>query len=84
MDTIWDIVTEYEEKMKENGLFEKKRKEQSKQWLTETLKGLVIKNLKCHPKMKELLPQMERQVMDGKLTTYKATRQLLGYLQQAS
>ena len=79
VDQIWSVVCDFEQLMKEHELFESTRKEQNKHWLKEMVRGLMMKHLKGHPEIKKLMPQLEEQVMEGKISAYMAVRELLKY-----
>lgn len=80
ISVIWDCVKEYEHMMKESGQFGRKRDHQNNQWLAEILRRLVIKNLTTHPKMKQTLHLLEKEVQEGKTSAYRAAKKLLKQL----
>ncbi len=76
---IWKIITEYKEQTYNNGWFDKKRKQQAKYWLSETINSSVLAMFYNNPTMKLLLKKIEKDVVDGKTSPFKAAKILLDH-----
>lgn len=77
IETIWNIINEHQQKTVANSWFDKKRKQQAKFWLTETINNSLITLFYNKPSVKELLHKMEQDVVDGKISPFKAAKILL-------
>lgn len=74
---IWDMVNEYIAFVKENGYFDYRRNEQSKYWMYETINEHLRGSFYHNNTIAEMLQQKESDVLDGKLTSFVAAKQLL-------
>lgn len=74
---IWEIITQHREKTVANGWFEKKRKQQAKFWLTETVNNSVLSLFYNNTDIKSKLIKLEIDVIDGKISPFKAAKILL-------
>ncbi|WP_246068239.1 methylmalonyl Co-A mutase-associated GTPase MeaB [Fodinibius sediminis] len=74
---IWELIMEYVELTKKNGYFDSKRKRQAKYWMYDTIKNRLENHFFGHPKIKQLTPAMEKKVLNGELTSFRAAQQLL-------
>ena len=74
---IWMTISEYVSHAKANGYFWERRRQQAVTRMHET----VIDNLKysfySNPEIMTLLPDLEKQLRDGEITSYKAASILL-------
>lgn len=77
IDAVWDMVFHYIQETRNNGFFEQKRRRQTVDILhssiEEKLKTLFYENTT----VKELLPQLEKDISSQKTTSYIAANQLL-------
>ena len=76
---IWKIITQYQEQTYNNGWFDKKRKQQAKYWLNETINSSVLAMFYNNPTIKSLLKKIEKDVVDGKTSPFKAAKILLDH-----
>lgn len=79
ISAIWKIITEYRELTYGNGWFDKKRKQQAKYWLSETINSSVIAMFYNNSTIKSLLQKTEKNVVDGKISPFKAAKILLNH-----
>ena len=77
IDKIWDMVLQYEQLTKNNGYFERRRHQQSKYWMTETIHNNLIRHFYHHPVIEDLLPEYEQKVSDEQMSSFAAARALL-------
>jgi LAO/AO transport system kinase len=74
---INEYLDQYVEMTRENGYFEKKRLDQAKYWLYETIQQRLRQLFFTHPKVKEQLPGIEKAILEGKLSSFQGAEQLL-------
>ncbi len=77
IDKIWDTVQQYEQLTKDNGYFERRRHQQAKYWMTETIHNSLIKSFYRHPVIEALLPEYEQKILDDKMSSFAAAKALL-------
>ncbi|MFO7932870.1 MAG: methylmalonyl Co-A mutase-associated GTPase MeaB [Bacteroidales bacterium] len=77
IDEIWQMAEEYREHVTENGSFEKRRLEQSRYWMYETLKEGIYDLAFNNPRMQEALEQHEKAIREGEMTSFMAASSLL-------
>lgn len=66
------MIERYTEHTRINGYFSKKRHDQDKYWMHETLKDLLMHGLHADPKVAEALKQYETSVTDGTSSAFEA------------
>ena len=71
------MVFNYVEKTKASGYFQYRRNEQSKYWMYESINEHLKNNFFYNEKIKQLIPDMERQVLGGQITSFVAANKLL-------
>ncbi|MCB1191246.1 MAG: methylmalonyl Co-A mutase-associated GTPase MeaB [Leptospiraceae bacterium] len=74
---IWNLILSYSELVKNNRYFEKKRLEQSKYWMHQTIEESLKSNFYNNPQIKSKIPEMEKSVFLGKHTSFQAAYELL-------
>lgn len=74
---IWDMIDKYIAFVKDNGYFEYRRNEQSKYWMYETINEHLRNSFYHNNTINELLQAREKDVLDGKLTSFVAAKGLL-------
>ncbi len=77
MDNIWETVLEHNRKMTKSGLFEKKRKQQAKDWFLYLLDEGLKEWFYQLPAVKQHLPEVQKQVESGSTTAMAGARQIL-------
>ncbi len=70
--------------VKKNGYFEKKRLEQSKYWMHQTIEESLKANFYNNPQIKNRIPEMEKGVFLGKYTSFQAAFELLALYNNTS
>ncbi len=83
MVEIWDTVLGHNRQMKKHGLFEKKRKQQAKDWFLYLLDEGIKEWFYQLPKVKKMLPDIQKQVETGHATAMAGARKLLDLLETA-
>ena len=74
---IWDMVYAYIDFVRKNGYFEHRRNEQAKYWMYETINEHLRDSFYQNPEITSLLPLQEKDVLEGRATSFSAARKLL-------
>jgi LAO/AO transport system kinase len=74
---LWDIVLEHDQYMKQTGWFESSRRAQVKSWMYETIEYGLREQFRNNPVVRQKLPEYERQVVEGRLSSFRAAQRLL-------
>ena len=78
IDEVWNMMEEYNDLCTNNGYIKEKRNKQLINLLYDTVEEQIKTNFFNSSTIKTLLPQMESEVKEGKLTPYAAANILLG------
>ena len=74
---IWDQIELYKSLTLQNGYFSGKRNQQSIYWMHETIQEKLKRNFYDNPEIKHRIAELEKQVIDDKLSSFMAAGQLL-------
>ena len=74
---IWKMIDEYVAFTKANGYFDRRRNEQSKYWMYESIHNMLYHAFYQHPNIENLLPQMEQKVLNNEISSFVAAKQLI-------
>ena len=74
---IWDMINEYIIFTKSNGFFERKRHEQAKYWMYESINEMLRRTFYNNPEIEKQLPLMERKVLSNEVSSFVAAKQML-------
>lgn len=77
---LWKIIKDFEKLTKESGVFESRRKEQAIEWVFRMVEDGLKESFYNHPKVKEELPKLKEQILNGKLPATTAAELLLKLL----
>lgn len=77
LDEIWEVIMKYQRLTSENGYFQNRRKEQAKYWMHETINERLIKDFYGRPEIKQLISQLESQIIDNKVDSFLAAEKTL-------
>lgn len=80
IDGVWKIISEYLLLTKNNHFFEKRRQEQNKFWLLQTIEEQLKDNFYNHPKVVLKLLELTKKVEEGTISPFDAAEQLLKLL----
>ncbi|MFD1030676.1 methylmalonyl Co-A mutase-associated GTPase MeaB [Metaplanococcus flavidus] len=76
IEEVWQLAKEFESAAKENGVFDKRRQTQTKDWfrsmITDELYGRFFED----PDRRELVKKLEQQILDDRLTVAQAIHEL--------
>jgi len=74
---IWTIITDFEKHTKANGFFNRNRADQVKSWMYETIEYELRDRFFESDDVASILPDIEKAVLDGKMSSFSAARKLL-------
>lgn len=74
---IWNIIQHYIKEVTANGFWETNRNRQAKHWMYETINHQLLDEFYRHSKVKDHLTDIEQQVLEGKMSSFKAAQMLL-------
>ena len=77
IDTIWDLIREYEQDSKGQGSFQHKRDAQARDWMRHLLGEMLRDKLEQNETARGLLPELERDVTLHRITPFAAARRLI-------
>ncbi len=74
---VWDTVLDYIKLTRENGYFDKRRKEQARYWMYETINESLKSDFYSNPDIKTKQQGFEQDVLHGKMSSFEAAQKLL-------
>lgn len=74
---MWECVSEYVALTKGNGWFGRARRTQQKRWLHEMIEQSLRQWFDTHPAVRHSMDALERDVAEGRTTSFRAARMLL-------
>jgi len=74
------MVIDYISQSKARDSFTKKRARQNRHWLDKLVHQMLEQVLMKNPKAQTLWPQLEREVVDGKMTPFYAAKTIIDTL----
>lgn len=77
IDEVLAMVFRYIDKVKESGYFQYRRNEQSKYWMYESINEHLKDSFYYNPKVKDMIGEMESEVLGGQVTSFVAAKKLL-------
>ena len=75
---IWDMIDRYFKFVEANGYFERRRREQARYWMYETIDSELRRRFYDDPERAARIAQAERLVLSNRLSPFAAASQLLG------
>ncbi|WP_370224756.1 methylmalonyl Co-A mutase-associated GTPase MeaB [Cytobacillus sp.] len=73
---IWKVIKTFEDTSKASGVFEERRRLQTKQWIHSMILDQLQFSFFYHPAVKPLLPKIENEVIAGNRTVTSAVEEL--------
>ena len=74
---VWKMVEDYVRFTKETGYFDQRRTQQAKYWMYETIHSALLNGFYQNPVMERMIPEMEQQVLDNRISSFIAANKLL-------
>lgn len=72
----WDVVEQFRDAMLQSGQFEKRRRQQTLDWMEDMLSQQLWHDFNNNPGIITTWPRIERDVLEGKLSATTAVKQL--------
>ncbi len=79
IDKVWDMIDRYFEYVERTGYFERKRNEQAKYWMIETIDEQLRSAFYHTPEVAALLEQKELRVLNNEQSSFTAARDVLDF-----
>lgn len=76
---VWDMIDRYFDYVKANGYFERKRNEQARYWMYETIDEQLRRNFYTRPDIEAMLSEKEARVLANQQTSFTAARDVLNH-----
>ena len=76
---VWEMIDRYFAYVKSNGFFERRRNEQSRYWMYETINETLRNRFYSDPEIEKLLVGYEAQVLDNRLSSFVAANDVLAH-----
>ncbi|MBT2693378.1 methylmalonyl Co-A mutase-associated GTPase MeaB [Bacillus sp. ISL-55] len=77
IDEIWNTISDFESFTKQSGIFDERRRFQTKEWLNDMIIDQLQANFFHHPAIKNLLPKVENEVISGNRPVASGVEELL-------
>lgn len=77
IDEIWKIIEDYVNYTRRRGYFDEQRKQQAIIRMHDTISEYLASSFYSHDEIIRLLPDIEKELYEGKITSYKAAQTLL-------
>ena len=74
---VWEMISEFKEKVEKNGFFQHNRLEQNKFWLYQTINDHLKSRFYDKPKIKEALKEQLQLIENNKTSAFAAAKHLL-------
>jgi LAO/AO transport system kinase len=74
---LWECVTEFVALTKGNGWFALARKKQTQAWMQEIIRESLRHRFESHPAIRQRKNSLEKEVLAGRITSFRAARELL-------
>ena len=74
---IWETICDYKKLLKDAGEWEEKRKSQQVEWMWAIIRERILSKIETNEKVQSLVPQLELQVAESKLTPALAALEIL-------
>ncbi len=74
---IWKLVESYMGFTQNNGYFHKRRQDQARYWLEDTIERQLKQQFYNHPLVRDRLEEIRKQVIEGTLSSFQGAEQLM-------
>lgn len=79
IDKVWNMIDRYFEYVEKTGYFERKRNEQARYWMTETIEEQLRSRFYHTAGLKELLEQKELRILNNEQSSFTAAKDILDF-----
>ncbi len=77
IDEIWKTITQYFNEAEQSGYLDRKRKQQAKHWMHETIRNDLETDFYNDPRIREVIGALEQDVTLGRTSSFTAAKKLL-------
>ncbi|MEU2787917.1 methylmalonyl Co-A mutase-associated GTPase MeaB [Streptomyces sp. NPDC007100] len=77
LDTVWDRVEQHRKLLESTGALAAKRRDQQVDWTWSMVREQLLNRLRNHPGVRDVAPEVEREVRAGTLTATLAAERIL-------
>lgn len=74
---IWGMISEFRSVARASGALDGRRREQEREWMHSLIEQQLRERFRAHPEVVRLLPELEAEVMAGRVPATAAARRLL-------
>ena len=79
IEEVWDMIDRYFKFVTENGYFERKRQEQARYWMFETINEQLRNHFYNNPEVDAMLREKEARVLNNQQSSFTAARDVLDF-----
>lgn len=79
IEEVWAMIDRYFEFVEGNGYFERKRREQARYWMFETINEQLRNHFYNDPEIEKMLVDKEMRVLSNRQSSFTAARDILDY-----
>ncbi len=79
IDLVWDMIDRYFDYVTKTGYFERRRNEQAKYWMTETINEQLRNHFYGIPEVRALMEQKELRVLNNEQSSFTAAKDVLDF-----
>ncbi|MBR4154484.1 MAG: methylmalonyl Co-A mutase-associated GTPase MeaB, partial [Paludibacteraceae bacterium] len=76
---VWDMIYSYIDFVKQNGYFNRKRNEQARYWMLETINDKLKSHFFNNPEIAEMLADKENLVLNSQQSPFTAAGEILDF-----
>jgi LAO/AO transport system kinase len=80
IDEVWGMVVDFYYTALKEQAFDKKRARQNIEWMRRLMHEMVERRINTHPEIRQLVPQLEAQVVSGVTTPFLAATKIVDML----
>lgn len=77
IDEVWEKLRKHRDALSATGEFQEKRRQQRVRWMWSMLENRLLDSLRTHPEVLQIMPGVEHDVAEGKLTVSLAVERIL-------
>ena len=77
INEVWDMIHRYIDFVKANGFFDRKRHQQAKYWMYESINERLKSDFYNNPVIEKLLPILENEVLSAKKSSFMGAKEAL-------
>jgi LAO/AO transport system kinase len=81
---VWEAVLAHQEHVRENGWLERRRQEQTRAWMNETIVDSLEEEFRRDARVAARLPELERRMLVGGVSPFQAATELLNLFRNRS